>query len=136
MVNLQENPDFYQLVSDVEKLEILLFDPTSVDRPAWQALQQSIQQEDYEELVSFRQKDSQITVYARGDSPHLDGVVGLVDSEQTLALVDLAGFIDLPALMNLTQGDFDFSPITKLVSLATESQEKGDEPPPPDEPDR
>lgn len=127
MVNLNENPDFYKLVNQVEKLQILLFDPATVDRPAWQELQQGIQQEAYEELISFQQKDSQITVYARGDSPDFEGVVGTVDNEQTLALIDLAGFVDLPALINLMQGDFDFSPITKLVNLAAESREKQDE---------
>lgn len=123
MVNLEKKPDAYRLVSDVEKLQILLFERSSVDGPAVRQLRQGIQDEDYEELISFREKDSQITVYARGDSPQLEGVVGVVDNRQTLALIDLAGFIDLPALMNLLQSDYDFSAVSSLVNMAIETGE-------------
>ncbi|MGB3778159.1 MAG: DUF4252 domain-containing protein [Tunicatimonas sp.] len=127
MANLEKNPDLYQLVHDVEKLQILLFDRASVDRSAVQQLRQGIRGEAYEELISFRQKDSQITLYARGDSPQLEGVVGLVDNRETLALVDLEGFVDLPALMNLMQSGYDFSAVTKLVNLSMEAQAQEDD---------
>lgn len=126
MVNLDKNPDLYQLVHDVEKLQILLFDRPTVDRSAVQNLRQGIRKEAYEELISFRQKDSQITVYARGDSPQLEGVVGMVDNQQTLALIDLTGFVDLPALVNLMQSGYDFSAITKLVNVSMEAQAQED----------
>ncbi len=127
MVNLEKNPDLYQLVHDVEKLQILLFERPSVDASAVQQLREGIRDEAYEELISFRQKDSQVTVYARGDSPQLEGVVGLVDNRETLALVDLEGFVDLPALMNLMQSGYDFSAVTKLVNLLMEVQAQEDE---------
>ena len=127
MVNLEKNPDAYTLVNEVEKLQILLFDRQSVDRPALQKLQQGIRDEAYEELISFRQKDSQITVYARGDSPQLDGVVGVVDNKQTLALIDLAGFIDLPSLMNLAQSDYDFSAVTQLVNMTVAEHKENEQ---------
>ena len=126
MVNLEKHPAMYTLVNDVEKLQILLFERASVERPALQKLQQNIRGERYEELISFRQKDSQITVFARGGSPQLDGVVGVVDNDQTLALIDLAGFVDLPSLMELAQGDYDFSAVTQLVNLAVTEQQDDD----------
>ena len=125
MVNLEKNPDAYQLVNDVEKLQVLLFERASINRPALQRLQQGIQDEAYEELMSFQEKDSQITVYAHGESPQLDGVVGVVDNKQTLALIDLAGFIDLPSLINLAQSDYNFSAVTTLVNMTME--ERGDD---------
>ena len=127
MVNLDKNPDLYKLVHDVDKLQILLFDRPSVDRSAVQQLRQGIRGEDYEELISFRQQGSQITVYAQGNSPTLDGVVGVVDNQQTLALIDLEGFVDLPALMRLMQGDYDFSPMTNLVNLSLKEQAENDQ---------
>ncbi len=127
MVNLDKNPDLYKLVHDVDKLQILLFDRPSVDRSAMQQLRQGIRGEAYEELISFRQQDSQITLYARGDSPTLEGVVGVVDNQQTLALVDLEGFVDLPVLMRLMQGGYDFSTVTKLVDVSMEAQAKEDD---------
>ena len=127
MVNLEKNPDAYRLVNDVEKLQILLFDRNSVDRTALQKLRQGIQKEAYEELISFQEKDSQITVYARGYSPQLDGVVGVVDNQQTLALIDLAGFIDLPSLMNLAQSDYNFSAVAQLVNITVEQHEEHEE---------
>jgi hypothetical protein len=126
MINLDKNPDLYQLVHDVEKLQILLFDRSSVDRSAVQQLRQGIQGEAYEELISFRQQDSQVTIYARGNSPQLDGVVGVVDNSETLALVDLEGFVDLTALMRLLQGGYDFSPMTNLVNLSLKEQAEND----------
>ena len=123
MVNLDKNPDLYKLVNDVEKLQILLFERSSVSRQTLGQLQQGIRQEAYEELISFREKDSQVTVYALGDSPQLDGVVGIVDNQQTLALVDLAGFINLPALMNLMQGGYDFSKVANLVNVTMEARD-------------
>ena len=134
MVNLEKNSDLYKLVHDVEKLQILMFDRPTVDRSAMQHLRQGIRDEAYEELISFRQKDSQITVYARGDSSQLEGVVGVVDNRETLALVDLEGFVDLPALMNLLQSGYDFSAVTKLVNLAAGSNESSENER--DEPDR
>lgn len=127
MINLDKNPDLYKLVHDVEKLQILLFDQSSVDGSAMQQLRQGIQKETYEELISFRQQGSQIAVYARGDSPTLDGVVGVVDNQQTLALIDLEGFVDLPALMRLVQGGYDFSPMTNLVNLSLKEQTENDQ---------
>ena len=127
MVNLEKNPDAYRLVNDVEKLQILMFERGSVDRSDVQQLRQGIREEDYEELISFQEKDSQITVYARGNDRELDGVVGVVDNRQTLALVDLAGFIDLPSLMNLLQGDYDFAAVSSLVNMAVEVSEDYDE---------
>ena len=126
MVNLEKNPDLYQLVHDVEKLQILLFDRPSVDRSAVQQLREGIRGEAYDELISFRQKGSQITVYARSDSPQLEGVVGLVDNRETLVLIDLEGFVDLPALMNLMQSGYDFSTVTKLVNVSMEAQAEDD----------
>ena len=127
MVNLDKNPDLYKLVHDVDKLQILLFDRPSVDCSAVQQLRQGIRGEAYEELISFRQQGSQVTVYAQGDSPTLDGVVGVVDNQQTLALVDLEGFVDLPALMRLMQGGYDFSPMTNLVNLSLKEQAENDQ---------
>ncbi len=126
MVNLDKNPDLYQLVHDVEKLQILLYERSALNRSAVQQLRQGIRGEAYEELISFRQQGSQITVYARGDSPTLDGVVGVVDNQQTLALIDLEGFVDLPALMRLMQGGYDFSPMTNLVNLSLKEQAEND----------
>ena len=127
MVNLEKNPDAYRLVNNVEKLQILMFERSSVDHSDVQQLRQGIREEDYEELISFQEKDSQITVYARGDDRELDGVVGVVDNQQTLALIDLAGFIDLPSLMNLLQGDYDFAAVSSLVNMAVEVSEDYDE---------
>ena len=127
MVNLDKNPDLYRLVHDVEKLQILLYERSTLNRSAVQQLRQGIRGEAYEELISFQQKDSQITVYARGDSPQLKGVVGMVDNRETLALIDLEGFVDLPALMNLMESGYDFSAVTKLVNISMEAQAKGDD---------
>ena len=125
MVNLEKNPDAYRLVNDVKKLQILLFERNDIARPAVQQLRQDIQQENYEELISFQQQDSQVTVYARGEGQELDGVVGVVDNQQNLALIDLAGFIDLPSLVNLLQSDYDLSVISGLVGNVMGSE--GDE---------
>ena len=126
MVNLDKNPDLYRLVHDVEKLQILLYERSALNRSAVQQLRQGIRGEAYEELISFRQQGSQITVYARGNSPQLEGVVGMVDNRETLALIDLEGFVDLPALMRLMQGGYDFSPMTNLVNLSLKEQAEND----------
>ncbi len=124
--NLEKNPDAYRLVSDVDKLEISLFERSGIDRPAMQQLRQDIQQENYEELISFRQQDSQVTVYARGEGQELDGVVGVIDNPQNFALIDLAGFIDLPSLVNLLQSDYNFSAISGLAGSVMGSNKEGD----------
>ncbi len=123
MVNLEKSPDLYRLVDDVDKLQILLFDRGQIARSTKQQLQEDIMAEQYEELLSFQEEESRVTVYARGNTPQLEGVIGMIDNQKTFALIDLAGFIDLPSLMKVMQGEHDFSSMINIATTVTEGFE-------------
>ncbi|MEM9829050.1 MAG: DUF4252 domain-containing protein [Bacteroidota bacterium] len=129
MVNLEKNPDFYALVRDVDKLRVLLYDKNenSFSHQTVRSLSQQVQQEDYQELMTFQTDGQQVYLYSLGDDDTPEGVVGLVETEDAIILTDLEGFVNLPALLQLFQGDFNFEDIAGIVNIASRVQEEIEE---------
>jgi len=122
MVNLERNPDFYALVREVDKLRVLLYDKNEngFSRQTIRTLSQEVEAEEYEELMTFQTKEQRVHLYSLGEDDTPEGVVGLVETDDTIILTDLEGFVNLPALLNLFQGDFNFEDIAGLVNIASE----------------
>ncbi|WKN40959.1 DUF4252 domain-containing protein [Tunicatimonas pelagia] len=126
MVNLEKNPDFYALVHDIDKLRVLLYNKNEngFSGQTIRTLSREVAEEDYQELMTFQADGQNVHLYSLGDDDTPEGVVGLVETDDTLILTDLEGFIDLPALLKLFQGDFNFEDIAGVVNLAVQVSEE------------
>jgi len=126
MINVEKHPDFYALVRDIDKLRVLTYDKNKngFSRQTIRALSQEVAQEDYQELMTFQADGQNVHLYSLGDDDTPEGVVGLVETDDTIILTDLEGFIDLPALLKLFQGDFNFEDIAGVVNLAVQMREE------------
>jgi|GEM_PF-807681 len=126
MVNIEKHPDFYALVHDIDKLRVLMYDKgeNSFSQQTIRTLSQGVEQENYQELMTFQADGQNVHLYSLGDEDTPEGVVGLIETDDTIILTDLEGFIDLPALLKLFQGDFNFEDIAGVVNLAVEVREE------------
>jgi len=117
MINRENNPDYQQLVRNIDKLSFLTFDKNSANLASNSVNQllNSLREEAYQELMSFKDAGNQVYVYAKGDSP--EAYVSMVDNEGTLMLFDVEGSPDLSALLRLVQSDFNFGPIAEMANL-------------------
>ncbi|WKN30235.1 DUF4252 domain-containing protein [Porifericola rhodea] len=125
MLNLEQNPEFYQLVRDIKKLSFLTFDKgsSSFNKRDILEVQKQLTAEQYEELFMMEDKGTQIYVYAKGKAP--EAYVSMVNNNTSLMLFDLQGHPDLNALISLIQNGFNFSGIANVASLTqTDHQEE------------
>ena len=124
MINVEKHPDFYALVHDIDKLRVLMYnkDKTGFSQQTIRTLSREVEQEDYQELMTFQGDGRNVHLYSLGNDDTPEGVVGLVEMDDTIILTDLEGFIDLPALLKLFQGDFNFEDIAGVVNLAAQIQ--------------
>ena len=124
MVNIEKNPDFYAVVREIDKLRVLMYDKNESGFSAQtiRTLSKGVEAEEYEELMTFQNKGQRVHLYSLGEDDAPEGVVGLVETEDTIILTDLEGFVNLPALLQLFQGDFNFENIAGIVNIAAEVQ--------------
>lgn len=126
MMNVQKNPDFYALVRDVDKLRVLLYDKNSsgFTSQTLRALSQDVEKEEYQELMIFQTPKQKAYLYSLGEDDAPEGVVGLIETDDSLILTDLEGFVNLPALLKLFQSDFNFEDVAGLVDIASQLREE------------
>ncbi|MEM9676375.1 MAG: DUF4252 domain-containing protein [Bacteroidota bacterium] len=126
MVNLEKNPDFYALVRNIDKLRVLMYDKNENGFSAQtiRTLSQEVEAEEYEELMTFQTKEQRVHLYSLGEDDTPEGVVGLVETDDTIILTDLEGFVNLPALLQLFQGDFNFEDISGLMNIAIRARDE------------
>lgn len=127
MINIEKNPDFYQLVSHVDKLQFLTFDKTenAISLETVQQLRQDISKENYQEMLSMDDQTKSIRVYSLGEGNQPEGIVGIIDNAESLILLDMEGFIHMASLLKLMQSDFNFGTITKLVNTTANQEDQG-----------
>lgn len=123
MINMEKNPDYYQLVSHVDKLQLLTFDKkeNNISSSAVKQLWHDIQNENYQELLSMDDQTRHVRIYALGDDEP-EGIVGVIDYGQALTLVEMEGFIHMPSLLKLMQSDFNFGKIAQLMNSAVDQE--------------
>ncbi len=124
MINLEKNPDYYQLVKHVEKLQFLAFDKKeqSLNASRIQQLLQALQQENYTTLFSLHNKDNHIQIYALGETPVPEEMVAVVNNPESLYLVTMEGFVDMSSLLKLMKSDFDFGKVADIMKTTADKE--------------
>ncbi len=130
MINVDKNPDYYALVRHLDALQVLSFSKAenTLDKKNIQQFQQNIRRENYQELLSLDEKQRTIRLYALGNGNVPEGIIGFIDSPQSLTLIEMEGFVDMPALLRLMQSDFNFGKFTQLINTTAEQKRGNDQP--------
>ncbi|MGK7390532.1 MAG: DUF4252 domain-containing protein [Candidatus Cyclobacteriaceae bacterium M2_1C_046] len=103
MLNQDDNEEFAALIEDIEKMKFLRIDKEKhkFDRKAIRGLMQQYQDDEFEELMSMRDKDADIKVYIKEKDQITHGLVMLINETDNLAILDIKGAVPLNKLASL-----------------------------------
>lgn len=102
MINVSNDPDFNELVNDIEKVLIYTLDSATIASADYSSWLKEYQQIGYEEYLSFTGPQS-IKIFGKGDE-----YVGLMKAEEKLLTFYLRGdipFHKIPTLINSFSSD-------------------------------
>jgi hypothetical protein len=110
MINLSGNPDFDELMSEVEKLVVYDFDSAQSRSLDLNGFRSSLLTQSFEEWMSVRQEGMDIQVYGLDRRRKNPEMIAIVRSDGEVMMVDLIGLINpvrLPELIrNFDSGQF------------------------------
>lgn len=103
MLNLNENPDYYKLVKDVEYIKVVRAESeVDVAKKEYRNLQSSIQKEGYEEVFMAEDKEGMASIYLyEEEGEKTQWIVFMQKEEMTVALV-LHGSLNLEYMKGLS----------------------------------
>jgi hypothetical protein len=103
MINTGENPDFADLIKDIEEIRVLNYTKANhrftVDEIT--GLKSNLKEEQYQELMVIDEKDNKIYLYGREKKKKTVGFVALVENPDTFVIIDVDGDLDLNKFMQL-----------------------------------
>ena len=93
MLNLEDDPEFAEMIRDIEKIKVLIVEKSSSDdkNEAVTELKLDLGKYDFEELMTINSKDYDIGVYINDDDGDIDGFFFIMNEEDSLIAVDLVG---------------------------------------------
>lgn len=105
MLNPEGNPDFDEILKDVEKVRILNYtkQEQEFDRDDIAKLKKNMQDEGYISLMMIREEGNSIELFNRERKKRTIGFVAVVENDRTLVLIDLTGSIDIKKFLELKQ---------------------------------
>ena len=112
MLNQQDNPEFDELVRNIEKMKFLIVDKTKgkLGTKEYKKLTGDYQKESYEPIVTSRMDGRNLDVYLRDAKGSKPGTVVLVNDSSNLHVLDIVGTIDISkagALFQTLDGSTD-----------------------------
>jgi hypothetical protein len=122
MLNQKDNPEFDELIKDVEKMKFLIIDRTksALNAVEYKKLLKGYQSESYEEMMTSRFKGRNFDVYIKQTSGKVKGTVILASDSTNLYVLDIVGKVALDkatALFQAIDGNADIGKkITDFMS--------------------
>jgi hypothetical protein len=103
MLNTEKNPEFADLVKDIDEIRVLNYSTASRKFAADDiaALRNSLKEEKYTELMILNEKNNKIHLYGREKRGKTVGFVALVENPETFIIIDVDGNIDFNKFMQL-----------------------------------
>jgi len=116
MLNIQDSKEFAELVKDIDKMKLLRIDKekSSFSNEQYKELISDYKSEDFEELMTLKQKEMKINAYIKEDGGDTEGIVVLLNEASNLIILDIKGSVPLAKIGELAQyaGDFAKSNIS------------------------
>jgi hypothetical protein len=103
MLNTENNPEFANLIKDIEEIRVLNYTKTnrkfSADQIA--TLKNSLKKEKFVDLMIINEKDNRINLYNREKKGKTIGFVALIENPEKFIIIDVDGSLDLNKFMQL-----------------------------------
>lgn len=105
MLNMQDNEEFQDIIKDVDKMKLITIDKSEdvFTNEHYKELVSDYKEDDFEELVSFRQKEANIKAYIKEKDGTTKGIAVLINSDSTMTIIDLKGSVPLNKIGQLAQ---------------------------------
>jgi hypothetical protein len=103
MLNTENNPEFADLLKDIEEIRVLNYDKATVkfSNEDIRGLKTALQNEKFNSIMEFQEKGNSIHLYSREKHGKTVGFVAIIDNTENLLLIDLIGSIDVKKFMEL-----------------------------------
>lgn len=111
VLNKDKNPDFNMLIRDVDHLRLLTTDSVDNALATFKSLDQGVQQEGYESIMSFDNKDYKCHLYELEDRGGSYWVATLF-VEGRAGIIEMKGAVDMKYLSSFSSLNMD-----KLIEL-------------------
>lgn len=105
MLNAENNPQLADLLSEIEEIRVLNYDKgqQNFTRDDIFMLKGALAEEAYVNLMMTHEKGNSLSLYSREKRGKTVGFVAVVESEESLILIDLIGNIDVKKFLELKQ---------------------------------
>jgi hypothetical protein len=102
MLNTENEPEFEDLIKDVEKIMVLFYDKEKQQLKDHQidGLKNELLNEKYVPLIFINEKGSEINLYKRDRKNKTVGFAALIDNTKKLVIIDVKGSIDFRKFMD------------------------------------
>lgn len=112
MLNQKDNPEFDELIKDIDKMKFLIIDKTkgAFSTKDFKKLLKDYQGEEYEEMMTSRVDGRNFGVYIRQDKGRVKGTVILANDSSNLYVLDILGRVALEksaSLFKMIDGNAD-----------------------------
>jgi len=103
MLNMQDNEEFADLVKGIDKMKLLRIDKEkfSFSQDQYKELVNDYRSEDFEELMTMKQKEMKINAYIKEDGGDTEGIVVLLNETSNLVILDIKGSVPLAKIGEL-----------------------------------
>lgn len=103
MLNIEDDPGFSEMISDIEKIKVLIIEKEGAEfnKEVVNGIKNDLISQDFEELMTMKNKDYDIGVYILEDDGDVEGFFFLMDEEDSLIAVDLVGSMPISDVGNL-----------------------------------
>lgn len=103
MLNVEESPEFEDLIKDIEKIAVLIYKKEEREFGSEQinGIVAGLKREKYVELMVISDSGNKINLYKKDKRDRTVGFAALVDNEESLVLIDVKGSIDFKKFMEL-----------------------------------
>lgn len=105
MLNMQDNEEFQEIIKDIDKMKLITIDKSEDEFTTehYKELVADYKSDDFEELMSFRQKEANIKAYIKEKDGTTKGIAVLINSDSTMTIIDLKGSVPLNKIGQLAQ---------------------------------
>ncbi len=110
MLNMNDSKEFDELVKGIDKMKLLRIDKEkfSFSNEQYKELISDYRNENFEELMSLKQKEMKVNAYIKEGDGDTEGIVVLVNETSNLIILDIKGSVPLAKIGELAQyaGEF------------------------------
>jgi len=111
MIDFTDSDEYFDMVKGIEKAVLVNFDSLSISDQDLLQYKKSIENNAYEEAMTFRRSRGTASVYIKEDNGKMEGLIVFMKADSQVFILDIIGKVELSKLMDLTNKFEDFKDI-------------------------